>query len=315
MSSSQARSSFPLIPARSENQLRQLSDNPLPAVIRVFPWNNGITLLQGSMANTLQSLWESQRVGDIGVQNSLLLVSDSSVLPVVPSPYKHAQTQAQVLDSFTLNHLLEQDPRIAGFFQRLATGNRNSFFKNGGWTGLSPQALATIAHVLVRLHIFDSFVDAIAIPPQATLPMLNSIPFPSEFPDRVRAVRIPHFMLDFSLHFVFQVLDPLKVWTRPINELKRIVDIALKSSKKKVKSIEQPKSIEEPSNMTDIVLPNNPTPSAVAALNDIESMLRVFRLATTGKLLNILTYTELLGLSVSWFSKVRSPCCSVQRTS
>jgi hypothetical protein len=122
-------------------------------------------------------------------------------------------------------------------------------------------------------------------------------------------VCIPHFILDFPFIFVFQVLNPLKVWTHPINKLKHIMDIALKSSKKKAKSI------KEPSNATDIVLPDNPTPSAITALNDIESMWRIFKLTTTGKLLHIPTYTELLELSVSWFLKVCSPCCSVQRTS
>jgi hypothetical protein len=54
---------------------------------------------------------------------------------------------------------------------------------------------------------------------------------------------------------------------------------------------------------------------AIGARNDIETMWRVFKHATTGKLLAILTYAELLGLSVSWFSKVRFSCISLQLTS
>jgi hypothetical protein len=59
------------------NRMPTLSDNPLPIVIRAFPWNNGITLLHGSMAHTLHSLWGSNGAQDMGVQNSLLLVRHS----------------------------------------------------------------------------------------------------------------------------------------------------------------------------------------------------------------------------------------------
>jgi hypothetical protein len=71
------------VPALSAQALPALSDNPLPTVIRAFPWNNGITLLHGSMADTLLSLWETNGVDEIGVQNSLLLVRNRfSLLPL-----------------------------------------------------------------------------------------------------------------------------------------------------------------------------------------------------------------------------------------
>lgn len=55
----------------------------------------------------------------------------------------------------------------------------------------------------------------------------------------------------------------------------------------------------------EILLPNNPSAQAISARNDIETIFRVFKHATTGKLLAIFTYAELLALAVSWFSKVR----------
>jgi hypothetical protein len=59
----------------SADPMRGPSDDTLAAVIRVFPWNNGITLLHGSMATTLYSLWHSQGARPMAAQNSLLLVS------------------------------------------------------------------------------------------------------------------------------------------------------------------------------------------------------------------------------------------------
>jgi hypothetical protein len=102
-----------------------------------------------------------------------------------------------VLDAFSLRHLVSQDPRIIIFLQRLSTVDRKSFFNNGGWSGVTAPALATIAHVLVRLHILDHFLDALAFPPQATLPMLRTIPYPYEFPERVRRVCLFHLLLHF----------------------------------------------------------------------------------------------------------------------
>lgn len=190
------------MPALSANAFPALSDNPLAAVIRAFPWTNGITLLHGSMADTLQSLWDSNGGAETEMHNSLLLVRDPfrESSPRLRA-HRHPQTQAQVLDAFSLRHLVNQDPRIIVFLQRLATVDRHSFFNNGGWSGVSPLALATIAHVLVRLNIFDHFLDALAFPPQAILPILRTVPFPYEFPERVRRVGLFHFRLHFLTDF------------------------------------------------------------------------------------------------------------------
>jgi hypothetical protein len=51
-----------------------IPETRLSAVIRLFPWNNGITLLQGSMADTLRTFWEGNGVEDTGIESSLLLV-------------------------------------------------------------------------------------------------------------------------------------------------------------------------------------------------------------------------------------------------
>jgi hypothetical protein len=104
-----------------------------------------------------------------------------------------------------------------------------------------------------------------------------------------------HFIA--SLTVKLQVLEPLHTWTRPITELQRIIDIALRPSKKKSKAI-KPAPYR-----TEIALPDNPSTKAIGARNDIHTMWRIFKNTTTGKLLSILTYAELLGLSVSWFSK------------
>jgi hypothetical protein len=127
-------------------------------------------------------------------------ISSASLLLVLRA-HRQPQTQAQVLDASSLMHLVPQDPRIIVFLQRLATVDRHSFFNNGGWSGVSPPALATIAHLLVRLHIFDHFLDALAFPRQATLPTLRTIPFPYEFPERVRRVGLFHFLLHFLADF------------------------------------------------------------------------------------------------------------------
>jgi hypothetical protein len=100
---------------------------------------------------------------------------------------------------------------------------------------------------------------------------------------------------------VFQVLDHLREWTRPITDLYRFVHTSVHSSKKKSKAIAGPKP------HTDIVLPEDASPIAISAHNDIQSVWRALKLTTTSKLLRILIHAELLGLSVSWFSKVRIP--------
>ena len=182
-------------PALSPNTHPAPYDNPLATVIQAFPWNNGIMLLQGSMADTLQSLSPTKVFADTEMQNSLLLVRDPFHTRPGALTYLFQQTQAQVLDAFSLSQGFKHDPRIQAFLQRLAAVDRDSFFKNGGWSDVSLQALAVIAHVLVHLHIFDHFVDALAFPPQATVPILRTIPFPYEFPDRVRRVRIFRFLL------------------------------------------------------------------------------------------------------------------------
>lgn len=102
-----------------------------------------------------------------------------------------------------------------------------------------------------------------------------------------------------SLILILEVLDPLQTWTRSINDFQRIVDISLRPSKRKSKAIT---AIE---NRAEILLPENPSAMAIGARNDIQTMWRVFKHTASGKLLAILTYAELLALSVSWFSKVR----------
>ena len=53
------------------------SEHPLTAVIRVVPWNNGITFRWGSMAETLANLWDSMGYDRSGIDWSLVVVSDS----------------------------------------------------------------------------------------------------------------------------------------------------------------------------------------------------------------------------------------------
>jgi hypothetical protein len=112
------------------------------------------------------------------------------------------QTQAQVLDAFSLAQLVKQDPRILVFLKRLSTVDRHSFFENGGWSGVSQPALATIAHVLVRLHIFDLFVDTLAFPRQDALPILRPIPYPYQFPvrlqERVRTCNLQRYFVAYA---------------------------------------------------------------------------------------------------------------------
>jgi hypothetical protein len=97
--------------------------------------------------------------------------------------------------------------------------------------------------------------------------------------------------------FTLQILDQLKTWNRPIQELQRITQ----PSSKKSKAI-MPTAASNRDN--EIVLPAHASPGAIAANNDIQTMWRAFKYTTGTKLLNILTHAELLGLAVSWFAKV-----------
>lgn len=78
-----------------------------------------------------------------------------------------------------------------------------------------------------------------------------------------------------------------------------MIDSSLRPSKK------TSKAIKAAPNRTDIMLPENASTKAIGARNDIHNMWRVFKHTTSGKLISILIHAELLGLSVSWFSKVR----------
>jgi hypothetical protein len=92
------------------------------------------------------------------------------------------KSQAQYLDRCSLSRIVQQDPRLITLLERLAMDHR-LFFANGGWSAISSPTLSAITHILVRLHMLDHFVDALAFPPQDSLPIMPRIPFPYNFPD------------------------------------------------------------------------------------------------------------------------------------
>jgi hypothetical protein len=97
-----------------------------------------------------------------------------------------------------------------------------------------------------------------------------------------------------------QIFKGLKDWSAPIEGLRRAFAANLPGKKKsKGKAKADLSSLGR-----DIVLPKNVTQEAITVRNDILTLWRAFRHASSANLHNILSNTELLTSAVSWFSQV-----------
>jgi hypothetical protein len=117
------------------------------------------------------------------------------------------KSQAQYLDRFNMSAIMQRDPRLVTLLQRLAM-DRRSFFANGGWTGVSSQGLSSLAHILVRLHMLDHFVDALGFPRHDSLTRMPRILCPSAFPDRLKRVSKVHFIRGTIAYQARSFLNP-----------------------------------------------------------------------------------------------------------
>ena len=160
--------------------------NELALFIQSFPWSNGITLQHGSMTQIIEktSFHESP-----GIDQSLILVSYQYLsLMLFFQDIEINQTQARLLDAFHFKQKL-QDPRTQALLARLRTTDRRAFFAAGGWKNVSTADIDEITHVLVRLNVLDQCLDALSFPSHLSLPKMSRIPFPENFPRRLRQVR------------------------------------------------------------------------------------------------------------------------------
>lgn len=157
----------------------------LAAVIRAFPWNNGITLLQGNMTPQLVEWSESDSSKVPGFYSSLVVVCDP--FPSFAGADPSSQAQAETLDVLTFDNSV-LDPRMQEFLRRLRTMEREQFLTHAGWSEVGTKGLQSITHMLVRLHMLDRFVDALSFPPNPTLRVMGKLPYPRTFPDSVDRV-------------------------------------------------------------------------------------------------------------------------------
>jgi len=117
-------------------------------------------------------------------------------------------------------------------------------------------------------------------------------------------------LFDLFLHIQSspeQILDQLKPWTRTLDALESFgtADVASKPCNKGKKAIKHgPQPEPEPEMEPKVlIMPESPTPAAIAASIDIHTMWRAFGHYKHEKLLTVLTHAELTGLAVRWFAK------------
>jgi len=102
-----------------------------------------------------------------------------------------------------------------------------------------------------------------------------------------------------------QILHHLKDWSSPIETLRRAFGSITQTASKKSKKSRGKQAISNVlTPRREIVLPDNPSPEAIAAYNDIHTLWRALRHATTSNLHKILSHMELMTSAVSWFSQV-----------
>lgn len=98
---------------------------------------------------------------------------------------------------------------------------------------------------------------------------------------------------------IVQILNHLKEWDGPIESLRHAFYSTTSKKSKGKKMISNMSTADR-----DIVLPDNPSPEAISAYNDIHTLWRALRHATSANLQNILSHTELITSSISWFAQV-----------
>jgi hypothetical protein len=132
---------------------------------------------------------------------------------------------------------------------------------------------------------------------------MTKLRFPRTFPDSVDHVR-HELLLECLLIETVQILNNFRDWSKPIENLHRALGSTTQRSSKKSKG---KKAILDTSVAEmEIVLPDNPSPAAISTYNDINTLLRAFRHATSANLNTILTHMELMTSAISWFAQVSS---------